>query len=66
MAKRRKPHGMDRTLGRLIPFAKPGAVMHVQVEHDDACRAWRTGRLADCSCSPNLLVRPPDAPKGGK
>lgn len=62
--KRYQVRGMRRTIEQLMPLAKPGTVTHVQVEHDDACPAWRTQRAIDCICDPRVaLKRPVDVPK---
>ncbi len=61
----RKVRGMHRVIQQLAPLAKPGTVTIAEVRHDDTCPAWRTQRSADCTCSPNVVLRPVAAPKKG-
>jgi hypothetical protein len=31
---------------------KPGSIIHINVNHDNGCRAIRTQRFEDCTCNP--------------
>ncbi len=52
--KEKLSESFESKLGRMLPLAQPGKVVHVSCRHDDGCPALRSRRLADCTCNPEI------------
>jgi hypothetical protein len=62
---KRRPNLKDRARRQLRAMTQPGTVTIAELQHDDACPAWRTRRAIDCTCEPTIVLRPVAAPKKG-